>query len=78
MQQVMDRCWEALTEIDNVIRRQRRAMATVAAMTNLNELETARTLVQKAHMVLARIQADALLPPASASQSETPSAPPGK
>jgi len=74
----MDRLWECLTEIDNVIRRQRRTMATVAAMTNLSDLETARGLVKKAHLVLARIEADALVPPASASKSETPSNPPGK
>jgi len=74
----MDRLWEALTEIDNVIRRQRRAIATVAAMTNLSNLETARGLVKKAHLVLARIEADALTPPASASLQQTPSVLPGK
>lgn len=71
MQTVMDRLWECLTELDKVIRRQRRAVATVAAMTNLTNLETARKHIKAAQHGLVRIEADALIPAASAATQET-------
>lgn len=51
---------ESLTEIDNLIRRQRRAMATVAAIQNLNKFETARQHIRKAQFALVKIEGDAL------------------
>ena len=60
MQPIMDRLMACLTEIDLVIRRQRRAMATVAALENMNRLEKARQHIRQAQIVLVPIEGDAL------------------
>ena len=77
MQTVMDRLMAALTEIDNVIRRQRRAMATVAALSNMSDLETARSHIRAAQRVLVTIEGDALPTEPSPSSRQTSSPPPG-
>lgn len=66
MQPIMDRLMASLTEIDNAIRRQRRAMATVAALQNMSQLETARQHIRSAQRALVTIEADALPSEASA------------
>lgn len=78
MQLVMDRLMASLTEIDNAIRRQRRALATVAAIQNINSMETARQHIRKAQFALIDIEGDALPPRASPMQQETPAPPPGQ
>jgi len=66
MRLVTDRLQEAITEIDNAIRRQRQAVCTVGAVENLSHLEYARGCIHNAQIVLTRFQADALPPQASA------------
>ncbi len=60
MQPIMDRLFACLTEIDLVIRRQRRAMATIDALENMNRLEKARQHIRQAQIVLVPIEGDAL------------------
>jgi len=72
MQRIMDRLMAALTEIDLLIRRQRRAMATVAAIENLNKLETARQHIRKAQFALVEIEGDALPSQASLATPKEP------
>ena len=62
MQPIMDRLYACLTEINLVIRRQRRAMATIDALENMKRLERARQHIRDAQIVLARVEADALPP----------------
>lgn len=62
MQRIMDRLFACLTEIDLVIRRQRRAMATIDALENMNHLERARSHIRKAQIELVPIEGDALPP----------------
>ena len=62
MRTIMDRLYACLTEIDLVIRRQRRAMATIDALENMNRLERARNHIRKAQIELAPIEGDALPP----------------
>lgn len=78
MQLVMDRLMASLTEIDNVIHRQRRAMATVAAIENISNMETARSHIRKAQFALIGIEGDALPARASSMQQQTPTPPPGE
>jgi len=66
MREIMDRLYACLTEIDLVIRRQRRAMATIDALENMNHLGRARSHIRKAQIELVPIEVDALPP-------ETPS-----
>jgi len=56
----MDRLYAAITALDDLIRRQRRAMATIDAMSNMSDLETARKHVRQAQIALAGFQGDAL------------------
>lgn len=65
MQPIMDRLMACLTEIDLVIRRQRRAMATVAALENMTALEAARQHIRLAQRTLVAIEGDALPPESS-------------
>jgi len=67
----MDRLMASLTEIDSVIRRQRRAMATVAALQNMSQLETARQHIRSAQRVLVTVEGDALPDQASPTTSQT-------
>jgi len=60
MQPIMDRLFACLTEIDKVIRRQRRALATIDALENMTRLERARKHIRKAQIVLSRVEGDAL------------------
>jgi len=60
MQPLMDRLFAALTECDRVINRQRRALATVDALSNMNDLQTARKHIRAAQTALATIEGDAL------------------
>jgi len=69
MQPLMDRLFAALTECDRVIARQRRALATVDALSNMNDLQTARKHIRAAQTALATIEGDAL--PALASSTTT-------
>jgi len=62
MQPIMDRLYACITEIDLVIRRQRRAMATIDALENMNRLEQARKYIRKAQIELVPIEVDALPP----------------
>jgi len=62
MRTIMDRLYACLTEIDLVIRRQRRALATIDALENMNRLERARSHIRKAQIELAPIEVDALPP----------------
>ncbi len=62
MRTIMDRLYACLTEIDLVIRRQRRAMATIDALENMNHLERARSYIRKAQIELVPIEGDALPP----------------
>jgi len=78
MRQVLDRLQEALTEIDNAIRRQRQALATVGAVENLSHLEYARGCIHNAQIVLTRFRADDVLPTESAPSLQTPDSPPGE
>jgi len=57
---LMDKLHACLTEIDMVIQRQRRAMATVAALSNMSDLETARQHIRATQNVLMHIEGDAL------------------
>lgn len=66
MQPIMDRLHACLTEIDLLIRRQRRAIATIDALENMNRLEGARKHIRQAQIELVPIEVDALPP-------ETPS-----
>lgn len=72
MQLIMDRLMESLTEIDNVIRRQGRAMATVNALSNMSDLMTARKHVRSAQHALVHIDGDALPDRTSPMQTEGP------
>jgi len=65
MQRIMDRLLACVSEIDLVIRRQRRALATIDALENMNHLERARQHIRKAQIELVPIEGDAL-------PSETP------
>jgi len=60
MREIMDRLYACLTEIDLVIRRQRRALATIDALENMNRLERARQHIRKAQIELVPIEGDAL------------------
>lgn len=60
MREIMDRLYACLTEIDLVIRRQRRALATIDALENMNRLERARQHIRKAQIELVPVEGDAL------------------
>jgi len=62
MQPIMDRLYACLTEIDLLIRRQRRAMATIDALENMKHLERARQHIRQAQIELVPIEGDALPP----------------
>lgn len=62
MPEIMDRLYESLTALDRVIRRQRRAIATIDALDNMSRLELARYHMRQAQIVLARVEGDALPP----------------
>ena len=62
MREIMDRLCASLTEIDKTIRQQRRALATVAAMSNMSDLESARDHIRQAQMALTHFESDALPP----------------
>ncbi len=78
MRAIMDRLYACQTEIDIVIRRQRRALATVDAMQNMHQLETARKHIRAATIALVDVEGDALPSEASPMQKETPAPPPGQ
>lgn len=77
MREIMDRLLEARTAIDDAIRRQRKAQATLGVVMNYLRLEEARGNVRKAIRWLALVQDDALPPLASSATQETRSPPPG-
>ena len=62
MREIMDRLCASITEIDKTIRQQRRALATVAARSNMSALETARGHIRQAQMALTHFDGDALPP----------------
>ncbi len=78
MREILDRLTASITSIDNAIRRQRRALATVAALSNMSDLETARNHVRAAIAALTHFQGDALPSEASLATPQTPAPPPGQ
>lgn len=76
MREILDRLTASITSIDNAIHRQRRALATVAAVSNMSDLETARNHVRAAIATLTHFQGDALPSEASLATSQTPTPPP--
>jgi len=60
MRAILDRLTASITEIDNAIRRQRRALATVGALSNMSDLQTARGFITAAINTLTHFQGDAL------------------
>lgn len=78
MREIMDRLYACLTELDNTIRRQRHALATIDALDNMKRLETARKHIRDAQIVLAYLEGDALPALASPLATQTPSGQPGK
>lgn len=78
MRRVMDSLMASLTAIDDLIRQQRRAMATIAAVENMDNLQTARNHVRAAQRVLVLFEPDALPTGASGSPLQTPAPPPGQ
>lgn len=65
MRAIMDRLYACQTEIDALIRRQRRALATIDSLQNMRQLETARKHIRAASIALVPVEGDAL--PAQAS-----------
>ena len=72
MHVIMDKLYACLTELDQLIRRQRGAIATIDALDNMRRLERAREHVRQAQILVARIEADALPPETSAPQASSP------
>jgi len=62
MRPIMDRLHACLSEIDLLIRRQRRALATIDALENMNRLEGARKHIRQAQIELVSFEVDALPP----------------
>lgn len=55
MRLAMDRLYEAVSQLDIDIRKQRKQAATCGAMQDLERLERARALAYEAQMVLVRL-----------------------
>lgn len=58
MRLVMDRLFEALTQLDMEIREQEKSLPTIRALRQLWRLEDAREHVRQAQIGLARIESD--------------------
>ena len=60
MHVIMDKLFACIAELDQLIRRQRGAVATIDALDNMRRLERAREHVRQAQILVGRIEADAL------------------
>ena len=77
MRAIMDKLYACVTEIDQVIRRQRHALATIDALENMRQLEKARKHIRAAMIDLTTIEGEALPTKASSSPLQTSSPTPG-
>lgn len=72
MRVVMDRLYASITALDDLIRRQRRAIATIDAIRNMQRLECAREHVRQAQISIANFEGDALPDEAPPYSTQTP------